>query len=67
MSNQPRKYLSVHSVAARYECHPSSVWRWVAQGTFPHPVRIGGMTRWLETEVEEHDARAAARREPIAA
>lgn len=67
MSDQPRKYLSVHAVADRYDCHPSSVWRWVAQRTFPQPVKIGGMTRWLASEVEEHDARAAAQREPIAA
>ncbi len=67
MSDQPRKYLSVHSVAARYECHPSSVWRWVAQGKFPAPVHIGGMTRWLEAEVDAHDAQAAARREAVAA
>ena len=67
MTNQTRKYLSVHSVAARYDCHPSSVWRWAAQGKFPYPVKIGGMTRWLEAEVDEHDARAAAQREAVAA
>ena len=67
MSDQPRKYLSVYAVAARYGCHPSSVRRWVGQGKFPHPVKIGGMTRWFEAEVEEHDARAAAQREAVAA
>lgn len=58
-----RKFASVYDLAQRYDCHPSSVWRWVAQGKFPHPVKIGGMTRWLESEVSEHEAKAAAERE----
>ena len=66
MTTQPRKYLSVHSVAARYGCHPCSVWRWVAKGKFPQPVKIGGITRWLEAEVDEHDARTEAQREAVA-
>ena len=67
MSNYPRKLLSVRSVAARYECHPSSVWRWVAQRKFPAPIHIGGMTRWLEAEVDAYDAQAASQRQPIPA
>ncbi len=65
MTKQPRKYLSVYAVAARYDVHPSSVWRWVKQRKFAAPIRIGGTTRWLEAELDEQDARAAAQREPV--
>ncbi len=67
MTAQSRTYLPVRAIAARYGCHPSSVWRWVAEGAFPKPVKIGGMTRWIESEVEAHDARAEAQREGVAA
>lgn len=63
MPHQTSKYLTVSAVAERYACHPSSVWRWVAQKQFPQPIRIGGITRWLEAEIEAHDAKAAAQRE----
>jgi len=58
-----RKYASVYDVAQRFDVHPSSVWRWVNQRKFPQPVKIGGMTRWLESEIAEHEAQAAAQRE----
>lgn len=58
-----RKYASVYDLAERYRVHPSSVWRWVAQDKFPHPVKIGGTTRWLESEIAAHEAKAAAERE----
>lgn len=60
---KPRKYLSVFAVADRYDCHPSSIWRWVSQSKFPRPMKIGGMTRWVEAEVDAHDAAAEAQRE----
>ncbi len=63
MTTKPRTFLNVRAIAARYGCHPSSVWRWVADGTYPKPVKIGGMTRWLLSEVEAHDAKAEAQRE----
>ncbi len=63
MTTVARTYLTVCAVAARYGCHPSSVWRWVADGTYPKPVKIGGMRRWMEAEVEAHDAKAEAQRE----
>lgn len=56
------KYLSVYSIADRYGCHPSSVWRWVAQDKFPRPIKVGGITRWIEAEVEAHERAAADQR-----
>ena len=58
-----RRYSDVKAVADRYDCHPSSVWRWVAQNKFPKPVKIGGITRWIDAELDEQDALAAADRD----
>ena len=32
-------------------CSKSSFWRRVADGTFPKPVKIGGLSRWLKTDI----------------
>jgi predicted DNA-binding transcriptional regulator AlpA len=32
--------------------HPSSVYRYVAKGLWPRPIRIGGTSRWLRAECE---------------
>ncbi|KAA9010173.1 helix-turn-helix transcriptional regulator [Histidinibacterium aquaticum] len=38
-------------------------WRRVADGTFPPPIKIGGMSRWRMSEIEEAIAKAAEMRE----
>lgn len=32
-------------------CSKSSFWRRVADGTFPPPVKIGGLSRWLRSDI----------------
>jgi predicted DNA-binding transcriptional regulator AlpA len=32
-------------------CSKSSFWRRVADGTFPQPMKIGGLSRWLKTDI----------------
>jgi predicted DNA-binding transcriptional regulator AlpA len=32
-------------------CSKSSFWRRVADGTFPRPVKIGGLSRWLKSDI----------------
>ena len=63
MPKEAPTYLSVRKVAERYDVDVSTPWRWVAQGKFPAPVKIGGLTRWLLSEIEDHEAKAAAQRE----
>lgn len=58
-------YLSDHQTAARYGVNRVTIWRWVRQGIFPAPVKIGpGCTRWAIDEIEKHEqkARSACRR-----
>lgn len=42
-------------LAARYGIHRQSLWRWVSQGKFPSPVKLGGMSRWPESIVLEYE------------
>ncbi len=63
MHGTSKKFSDVKAVAGRYDCHPSSIWRWVTQNKFPKPVKIGGITRWIDAELDDHDALAAAERE----
>ena len=52
-----KRYVSVKTLGERYEVSPSTIWRWVARGRLPKPVRIGdGCTRWLLEEVERHES-----------
>ena len=54
------RYLSDRDLAARYSIARQTVWRWVVRGWLPQPVSITpGTTRWLEAEIERHDAARA--------
>lgn len=40
-------------VAIRYNISRPTIWRWVKQGKFPKPVKLGGGTsRWKLSELE---------------
>lgn len=43
-------------------CSKATFWRRVADGTIPRPVKIGGMSRWPKSEIEQVIADAMARR-----
>lgn len=50
-------YLSDVAVATRYGIGRSTLWRWVAEGAFPKPVKVGPRaTRWRLADLEAHDA-----------
>ena len=51
-----KKYLSVKSVAKRYEIGHSTVWYWVSIGKLPKPHKLGSNTsRWEIEELDEAD------------
>ena len=58
--------ISVRTVAQLIDGHPSSVWRRVADGTLPKPIKIGGMTRWSRAEIEAVIEAALAARDEVA-
>lgn len=43
-------------------CSKSSFWRRVADGTFPRPVKIGGLSRWLKSDIVDAIEQASERR-----
>ncbi len=54
--------LPLRAVLACTSLSRSSVYRFMAEGTFPKPVALGTRKAWLESEVSEWiDARIAER------
>ena len=49
--------------AAALGCSVATVWRRVADGTIGQPVKIGGMTRWPQSEITKVIEDAKAQRE----
>lgn len=44
-------------------CSKATFWRRVADGTIPRPVKIGGMSRWPQSEIVSVIERAIAQRD----
>ena len=63
------EFYNVRAVAAQFGCNPSTIWRKVADGTFPKPIKFGsGMTRWSGAEIAAMiSAKLAERDKPGAA
>ena len=45
-------FLSVKTIAERYELSVPSIWRMAREGTIPKPIKIGGSTRWKLADLE---------------
>lgn len=49
-------FVSDKQLAARYNVHRTTIWRWVRNGEFPSPCKISeGCTRWNMGAVLEHE------------
>lgn len=48
---QFERLLRVGEVAGLLGVSVSTVWRHVADGSLPEPVRFGGVTRWAQSEL----------------
>lgn len=45
-------FLPVRPVANRYGVSPATIWRWVREGKFPVPVKLGeNCTRWRIADI----------------
>jgi len=47
-----RKFPNVRDIADDFNCSTSTIWRWVADGKFPKPFKIGGLTIWDDGEID---------------
>jgi predicted DNA-binding transcriptional regulator AlpA len=41
----------IDDVCATFKCSASTIWRWIAAGTFPAPIKIGGISRWTHAAI----------------
>lgn len=46
------RLISDKQAADLFGCSRATFWRRVGDGTFPPPVKVGGLTRWSKTEIE---------------
>jgi len=56
------EYLSIKELAAHIQASKSTIWNGVRKGIFPKPIKIGGLTRWRRSEVEERLSELALHR-----
>ncbi|ERS11632.1 hypothetical protein Q672_19220 [Marinobacter sp. EVN1] len=46
-------FYTVDEVSSRYKVSTKTIWRWVREGRFPRPVKVGpGTTRWREEDLQ---------------
>ena len=43
--------LTAREGAAELQISEPTWWRWVANGTLPKPVKLGGLSRWPKSEI----------------
>lgn len=55
-------YFNIKQLAQRYGVSPATIWRWVGDGFFPKPHKLGpSTTRWHEDDLKAFEAQAATR------
>lgn len=58
LESKPNRYLSVRSVAQRFDISVNTVWRWVRNKMFPAPVKLSDKcTRWRESDLIDYEER----------
>ena len=55
--------LTDKNAAKMLGCSVSSVWRRVREGVIPRPLKIGGMSRWPQSEIQSVIDKALLKRE----
>ena len=55
--------LTVREGAAFLQISVPTFWRRVADGTIPPPIKLGGLSRWPQSEIVDVIERAKARRD----
>ena len=54
--------LTAREGAIQLRISVPTFWRWVANGILPKPVKLGGMSRWPQSELQAVVERAKAQR-----
>jgi len=49
------QFYSAADLAARYQVHFITIWKWSKSGKLPKPIRLGGnTTRWRPSDIARH-------------
>lgn len=62
MENTTAPLIRDGDAARLLGCSKATFWRRVADGTIPRPLKIGGMSRWPQSEIQAVIDSAKARR-----
>jgi len=65
ISTDSKSLMRDTGVADLLGCSKATVWRRVADGTIPQPIKIGGMSRWTQPEILAVIDEAKSRRRTI--
>jgi prophage regulatory protein len=49
-------FLSVNTLATRFDVTKATIWRWSSHGDFPSPIKIYGSTRWTRDSILEWES-----------
>ncbi|KIC40154.1 hypothetical protein RA27_15080 [Ruegeria sp. ANG-R] len=63
--DRPDRLLRDTEAATMLRISRSTFHRWVARGIVPKPLRMGGSTRWWQSELEAHLATLSEVRDAI--
>ena len=55
--------LTDREVVSVLGCSRSTLWRWTQEGSFPKPMKFGGMSRWKSSDIDNFIASASAERD----
>lgn len=62
-TKQKERLVSIREVSSRLGLSIRAVYRLIARGEFPRPVKVGGATRFYESDVGEYLIRLRAVRD----
>jgi len=54
--------LDLKMVAARLLASTRKIWRLVAEGEFPKPVKVGRSVRWFESDIAQYQEKLRRKR-----
>jgi len=57
--------ISIKETAHRLSVSPRQVWRFIAKGDLPSPVKVGRASRFLESDIRGYIARIKSHREGL--
>lgn len=56
-------FHNIHQVSERFGVAPSTIWRWVKDGFFPRPCKLGLATaRWREDVLQAFEMKSATQK-----